>query len=170
MSKIYLIRHAEKIRDGSKLTSRGRKQARYLRKKLKKEKITKIYSSSVNRCLETAEIINKVLRLKIKSTDLLKEIPGTAKEFPEKHEKEIKKVKKIFNELAKLRGNILVVSSGNVNRVLISMFLGFPSSYARFVQIPTCLNLIEKHGKGFRLVSINDVSHLPERLRVRQPY
>jgi broad specificity phosphatase PhoE len=167
---IFLVRHGEKDESGEKLTSRGRAQAKHLAKRMKKLEIDKIYSSDIARCKETAEIINKKLNLQIHLEKLLREVKGEVKENPSKFKKEINIIKKFHQKISKEKGNILVVSSGIVNRILIAFFLDIDPSKANFIQIPTGLTHIQKSEakNRFRFICINDTSHLPEKLKVRQ--
>jgi broad specificity phosphatase PhoE len=167
--RIYLIRHGEKIPDGSRLTKRGREQVGLLGKRLKRYGIEKIISSDLGRCKESAEIISNFIKLPILYDKLIREVDTPVRKYPEKYEEEIKIIKRLFGKLKKESGTILVVSSGNVNRILISMFLGINSKNSNFVQIPTGLTLIEKSKEyGYKLGFVNDTSHLPEKLKVRQ--
>ncbi len=167
---IYLIRHGEKDKEGKFLSKRGIKQTRLLAKKFKKIKFKKIYSSDLERCKQTIKIINKKLKLPINYEPNLREVKGIVKEFPKRYNKEIKKIRKFYNKLIKEKGNILVSSSGIVNRILLSMFLEIESDKANFIQNPTGVNLINKNPEKnrFRILHINDVSHLPNKLKIRQ--
>src|SRR3989344_139516 len=115
---IYIIRHGEKINSENGLTNRGKQQARLLAKRLGKLKISKIYSSDLERCKETAKIIQKELKLPIKYEKSLMEVPSEVKEKPKKHIKKINIIKKFWDKLGKKQGNILLSSSGIVNRIL----------------------------------------------------
>ncbi len=172
MSKlnIYLIRHGEKDESGKHLTKRGIKQAKLFAKKIKNNKITKIYSSDLERCKETALIIAKKLKLPIQYEKSLREVKGFIKENPEKYPKEINEIEKIFLKLSKEKGEILVVSSGIVNRILIALFLGITPSKANFIQNPTGLNHIQenKEQKRFRILCINNTDHLTNKLKITQ--
>lgn len=166
---IYIVRHGEKTEDGQILTERGKKQTKLLAKRLVKMKINNIYSSDFNRCIETAEIIKKKLKLSYKLEKDLREVPSLVKEQPEKYKKEIDKIKKFWKKVTKEKGNILLVSSGIVNRILISFALDIKSNHANFMQYPTGLTKIEKiNEKRYRIWHINDSSHLPDKLRVAQ--
>ncbi len=81
--KLYLVRHGEtqsnsqKIIQGqanTNLNDIGRQQARNLASVLKKENITKIYSSDLSRAKETAEIINEQLKVEMTLTSQLREL------------------------------------------------------------------------------------------------
>ena len=82
--EVYFIRHGEseynvihKINSNKKIpvhiTKKGIKQAEIAAKKLSKIKFDAIYSSEFLRCKETAEIINKYHKLKIKSNKRMNE-------------------------------------------------------------------------------------------------
>ncbi len=59
--RIILFRHGEN--DGDCLTSQGRRNVKNIGKQLKAFSIQKIYSSSANRCLQTSEILAKILKI-----------------------------------------------------------------------------------------------------------
>lgn len=167
---IYLIRHGEKDNEGKFLSKKGIKQIKLLAKKFKKIKFDKIYSSDLERCKQTTEIINKQLKLPIIYEPGLREVKGIVKENPEKHKKEINKIKRVYDKLVKEKGNILVSSSGIINRILLSMFLKIDSNKANFIQNPSGVNLIDKNleRNRFRILYINETSHLPDKLKIRQ--
>lgn len=79
---IFLVRHPETewnkkgIFQGHKdspLTVKGKKVAESLGQKLKDKEIKIIYSSDLGRCVQTAEIINQFLKLKIVKSSQLRE-------------------------------------------------------------------------------------------------
>jgi broad specificity phosphatase PhoE len=170
-TNIYLLRHGEKNSNGSGLSRDGIKQSRYLARRLKKIKFDGIYSSELARCKQTVEILNKLHKKKIVFTDLINEVKGEVKDFPEKHKTEIKKIKSFWEEITKQEGTILIVGSGTVNRILISFAMGISPKNSRFVQIPTGLTHLEFINKNkTRFVYVNDLSHLPKHLKKRQAY
>jgi len=83
MLRVILIRHGEEEREkvneieyqtnNSDLTQRGIEQVRKLALKLKEFNITGIYSSDIKRAMQTAEIINRELNVKIKTDKRLRE-------------------------------------------------------------------------------------------------
>lgn len=167
--QFYILRHGEKTPDGSKLSNRGRKQAEHLAKRLSNIQFDRVYSSDLQRCKETAEILNNILKLPINYETALREIQGEARIKPSKYRKEIKVIKDFWNKLKKEKGTILIVSSGNVNRFLFSYILDIERKKANFMQNPTGLTVLEKKKtKGYRAHFINDTSHLPDKLRVSQ--
>jgi len=168
--KIYLIRHGEKDKEGKLLSKRGIKQSKLLAKRLGEIKFNKFYSSDLERCKQTSKIINNKIKLPIRYELGLREVKGKVKEFPNKHKKEIKNIKKFYNKLVKEKGNILVSSSGIINRILLSMFLKIEPNKANFIQNPSGVNLIDKNPEknNFIILYINDTSHLPDELKIRQ--
>ena len=48
------------------LTEKGRIQAKYLGNRLKKQSISEIYTSNLERSKQTAEIISKIIKVPIK--------------------------------------------------------------------------------------------------------
>ena len=168
---IYLIRHGEKNPDGFSLSVKGKKQVEHLFKKFKKIKFDKIYSSDLNRCVETAKIVSKYHKKDVIYDKNLREVGGNVKDFFEKFPKEIKNIRSFWNKVTKDKGNILIVSSGNLNRILISIALKIKPINSRFVQNPTGLTRFEYINKNkTRIVCVNDLSHLPEKLKIRQAY
>mgnify|MGYP001568761898 CR=1 FL=1 len=75
MNTFYLIRHGQKVSEVGDpgLTELGKRQAEKTAKFLKDKKIIKIYSSTFARTKETAEIINKTLKVGIIFDDRLRE-------------------------------------------------------------------------------------------------
>ncbi len=171
LPKIYLIRHGEKTQDGKELTKRGILQAKLLGKYLKSEGITKIISSTINRSIQTAEIINKTLKLKHMKDERINEIHPLRNEG-KLYQEERKRVKEFYEDvILKNKKKILVVAHGNVNRYIIALTHKIALKNVRIVQIPTCMNILERKKSGsIRIRAINDTSHLPKKLKVDQPY
>lgn len=168
---IYLIRHGEKSKDGSSLTERGLKQVLFLSKRLAKIGLNKIISSDIPRCIATTKEISKEIKAEIVLDEGLREVEGPVKEHPEKHKKEINKIKNFWNKIIKEKGNILLVGSGNVNRILIALALKINPKNSRFVQNPTGLTHLEYINKNrTRIAFVNDIGHLPEEYKERQGY
>ncbi|KKQ21675.1 MAG: hypothetical protein A3G45_02605 [Candidatus Staskawiczbacteria bacterium RIFCSPLOWO2_12_FULL_37_15] len=98
---IYFVRHGEtewnkkKIVQGHKdspLTIKGTSSAERLGKLLRGKKIEIIYSSDLGRCVQTAEIINRCLKVKIIKTKKLRE-----RNFGDLNGRPNKEVKKILD-------------------------------------------------------------------------
>lgn len=75
MNTFYLIRHGQKVAEAGDpgLTELGKEQVEKTAEFLRDKNISKIYSSSYKRTKETAEIINKTLKVEIKFDDKLRE-------------------------------------------------------------------------------------------------
>ncbi len=168
---IFIIRHAEKSRDGLSITPRGRLQINHLIKYIKTLDINKIYSSDIPRCIMTTELIRKEIPVEIIYSPTLREVPDEIWKNPQRNKTKIEEIAKLFKTILRdEKKNILVVSSGNVNKILITQAMQVSSNNAHFIQIPTCINHLEVINNELRIVSINNTSHLPERLRIRQDY
>jgi phosphohistidine phosphatase SixA len=122
---IYLLRHAEKLEDGTKdpsLSEAGIKRANNLVILLKDKNITAIHSTKYKRTLETVTPLASLLNIDIQQYD-----PSKLKEFAEK----IKTVK----------GNIVIVGHSNTTPRLTHLISGKAttamdeSEYDRLYQI-----------------------------------
>ncbi len=182
--KLLLVRHGEsehnaRINDNedSLLTKRGERQAEYLGKSLKKQKIdiNYIYSSNLKRSKQTAEIISKIINVPIKkSFDELNEYPSNylRKRFKGSFNLRLKKLKKILKDISKEKDKdkrILIVAHGITNRIIIGYFVQLPlrKQLLRFIQQNTGLSVLSWSAKykSWALKFLNDVNHLPEDLK-----
>jgi len=81
MKTLYLVRHGESKgneqnvyqAETSPLSQKGKEQGKTLQKRFKNIPIDALYTTSLARARETAEIINQVLNLPIQITDLVRE-------------------------------------------------------------------------------------------------
>lgn len=194
--KIYLIRHGETFENaGSKLMGRahgvlsdlGKKQALKTGERLKNDHISAIYSSPLNRCLDTGELINKSLNLKISIHDLLIERDfGTftnAKteeinfdqldlDIEENRLAEVEsmfslqqRVKKFLEEVwqSHKNDNVAIITHNNPIRFFLAYFLH--KSYREILseyRVKNCsLNIFETtDGQNYNEVLLDDISHL----------
>ena len=81
----------------SKINGKGKEQARKLRDRLTEENITKVYSSSMTRAVETAEIVAEPHNAEIEKTDKLREV-ARAEFEGEKFEELIEEISKSETE------------------------------------------------------------------------
>jgi broad specificity phosphatase PhoE len=173
---IYLIRHAEKEREGENppLTKNGIKQAKYLAKKLSKIKFDKFYRSDMKRTKQTAEIISKKIKMKpkIEKTFNEYEAEDIKKEFSEWNKSEKKRVKEMYRVLDKIfnkpekKETILIVAHGITNKIIASYLLELNlNKMIRFRQHETCINLIKwsDKWKNWQLDKWNDQTHIPKK-------
>jgi len=165
---IFLVRHGEKTDDGRDLTSKGKKQAKLLAKRMNDYNIDRIISSPLPRCDKTAKIINGVLKKEVEYSDALREIPENANTSSLKNRKEKRALRKFLGKIKKMKGNVLIVGSGNVNRYLISLILKISYKKISYMgHYPTGLSHIVIYNNGFaRVININDSGHLTEELRL----
>ena len=106
----YLVRHAEKVSDGSKdphLSELGHTRAFKLAQQLSEANISKIYSTDYKRTQETAKPLADILGLSVESYD-----PRQLEEFAETLKKET--------------GNILIVGHSNTTPALTYLLSGAP--------------------------------------------
>ena len=102
LQTIYLVRHAEKAKDGTRdpaLTDAGNARAKKLSTLLRAKNITRIFSTDYQRTQQTAAPIAKVLDLQIESYDP-RDLKGFAAKLKAQH------------------GNILVVGHSNTTPAL----------------------------------------------------
>ncbi|MBU3906736.1 MAG: histidine phosphatase family protein [Nanoarchaeota archaeon] len=181
---IILIRHGESehnsgitILKDTPLTKKGVVQAKFLGKKLKRQKIkiNKIYTSNLIRSKQTGEIISKIIHIPIKSS--LEELD----EYASKNLKSririlfnlrLRKLKKFLKELSidkERNKNILIIAHGVTNRIIMGYLLQIPlkKQLLRFRQHNTGLSVLywNKNFKNWCLESMNDMPHLPKKLR-----
>ena len=142
---VYFVRHGDRIHipnrkdlgleeGGPGLSNLGKKQAKYVAKKFSKIKaeIDKIYSSDMNRAIETAEIIGKEIKKKpniIKGISEFNQIVWQNKFYRRKFWKHYLKHKsslKVFDKiLEENKGKvILIVAHGNIIKGIIGKKIG----------------------------------------------
>ena len=187
--KIILVRHGESEHNSGKtasknslLSRKGKIQAEYLGKRLKKEKIKvdKIYTSNLERSIHTAKIISKIIKVPItKSFDELSEYPSVNLKsfFVRLLNMRLMKLKRLLNKITHERESkktILIVSHGVTNRIIIAYLLQIPlgKHILRLFHHNTGISILEwddKH-KNWRLISMNETSHLPKKLKPKELY
>lgn len=182
--KILLVRHGESEHNAGKtddenspLTKRGERQAEYLGKALKKQKIDidYIYTSNLKRSKKTGEIISKIIEVPIKkSFEGLDEYPTRylRKRLGGSFSLRLKRLKKFLKEIEKERDKdktILMVAHGITNKIIVAQFIQIPlrKQLLRFSQHNTGLNILDwkKDWKNWSLRLMNDINHLPGDLR-----
>ena len=105
---IYLVRHAEKISDGSNnppLSPRGRQRAEWYAGYFADKNLSTLYSTDFRRTLETAGPVARVTGLKVRTYD-----PGD--------------LAALARELRQLDGAILVVGHSNTTPLLAGLLSG----------------------------------------------
>ncbi len=180
--KIILVRHGESEYNAkttehhnSPLTKKGVIQAKHLGKRLKKEgiNIDEIYTSTLIRSKQTAEIISGITKIPIKkSFEELNEYRSSyiTSGLIRLTSQRLKALKNILNELLKNKSKekiILIVAHGRTNRIIIAHLLQIPMGrhLHRLVQHNTGLSVLSWNEtyKNWTLESLNDLAHIPRR-------
>jgi len=166
--KLILVRHAQSLDNaklsvvgggGSGLSERGKRQASELAKRLADEKIAAVYSSPLQRALETAEAAAKPIEVAeelreinlgrlegLSHEDLEKRFPGVIERMFENPRYRVPGGETILevhdrtmpfvNKLKKKHSNetIALVAHNVVNRVIIASLLGLSLGHCRNVK------------------------------------
>ena len=172
----------------SELSEKGKQQAKKIAERLKNENIEAIYSSGLKRAKQTADELANLQNLKVIFDERLGEFnAGTLnsiKEIGEYFEKQIKekgceffdvktpngeskrehvnRIKSFLKDILKKHtGNVILVSSGGTNKLLLGIINHIPleESY-KLEQDNACINIIETNGKNHEIIITNDTSHL----------
>jgi phosphoserine phosphatase len=192
--KLIITRHGETdynvkgIMQGqkqSRLTPNGIKQAEALSDRLKNEKIDFIYTSRMDRSIDTSKIINRHHGLRIVKTKLLDELaqgifenkkgeflykkyPNRDKELDfrpkgaESIKDLVKRVKSFLNKIPK-KGTILIVAHKGVNKIMLTILLNKKTiEWLGIKQDHTCVNILSYKKNKFKLEEFNDISHLKD--------
>ncbi len=183
---IIFVRHGESAHNAkiseegnSSLTEKGRKQAELLGKRLRKYKISTIYTSNLLRAKETGEIISKILKIPVKenleeldeySSNHLRSVLRAL--IRRKTSRRLKRLKRFLNKISEKREEektILIIAHGVTNRIIMGYLSQIPlrKQLLRFSQENTCLNVLKwkKEYNNWNINCINDIEHLPIKLR-----
>jgi len=195
MTKFFLIRHGANDFVGKSIAGRmpgvhlnaeGRKQAERLAEKLSRESIQKIFSSPLERTMQTAGPLSKKLGLEIQISDALLEIDfgdWTGKTLDElsliplwKKWNSFRSATRIPNgemivevqsrmvaQIEKLRrefpdGTLAIFSHGDPIRSVLTYFLGMPLDFfARLEISPASVSTLAIDDFGAHVLRLNDV-------------
>ena len=173
---IYLVRHGEYDWDDQPgplkgLTPRGVKQARLTAKRLSSIPAAALYSSDLQRAIETAEMISSELNgVPDKKTRRLREcyLPhplsgNVPAEIIQAGEKQASTAFSTYLCPAREDRHEIIVTHGNMIRYLVSRVLsGSPDSWLRMRTLNCGISEVAVDSDGrMWLVSYNDVGHLP---------
>lgn len=125
----YLVRHAEKVEDGSKdpaLTSQGHQRAQQLAAMLSQANITKIYSTDYQRTRQTAAPLSNLLGLEVILYD-----PS--------------KLADLAAQLKSSQGNALIVGHSNTTPMLLHLLSGQPSASLDEVNYDNVYQVIQEN-------------------------
>ena len=201
MALSYFLRHGETAwnaegrlcgRTDIALSPAGRQQARALARGLKALSFEALYTSPLDRALETARLIGRDLGLAPVPDERLVELnygdwegktiaeiqrtdPATYRAWVanpaavappkgETGEELVRRVAPFLDQIVsgRTRGNVVVVCHKTVCRLVVCHILGLPlSEYRRRLAMDNAaLNIIQAREHGWRLVRMNDTSHL----------
>jgi len=184
--ELFLIRHGEfnykDIKADPGLSKRGRLQSKLIAKRLSKERFDKIYSSDLQRNIETLEYIKKYHKktpiiITPQLREVCRELNG-AKKRPrityERIKADKKNIEYVYNRILKdnrLNSKILLIVHGNVINYLLAKFLGVNSKKFWKIMIwPTSLTQVETNKKEYIIKLIGNTSHLKDEQFSMQPH
>ena len=162
---LLLIRHGERIKipgapepHDFSLSKKGISQAKNLAKKISKIKreIDVLYSSSMKRAKETAEIVGKSVGKKVNILPKFEEVSRLleGKKYYKidywKARKKLRETQKIFdNMLIKNKGKLIVlVAHGRLNKILVGKKIGISFSKIKIFHFSNCfISLLRFDGK-----------------------
>lgn len=171
------------------LTVNGKRLAKHLARRLKKEKISVIYSSHLPRCLQTAAIVSKALKKKVvinknfrepdsgkfelmKEVEIERKFPSIAKQWfhgdatnvvvGESFKAAQKRVWKEIDRLVRKHGGkkILIVTHQAPIKFVVCKLFGGMKYFNKFSLSNASLTLLVKKDKKYKLKYLNDISHL----------
>jgi serine/threonine-protein phosphatase PGAM5 len=178
MRKLILIRHGQYDLETGRLTPLGQRQAATVAKMLRGLTLSAIHCSTMPRARETAAILKKALRsrLKIRFSPQLQEslptpVPGLTErsDIPELRQNLVR-MQRAHARLARpARGECteLVVAHGNLIRLFVCLALGLKPVTWLKMNIHNCsvTILFVKDDTTKILSSFNETGHLPRKLR-----
>ena len=197
--KVYLIRHGETDfnKQGKEwgqpseasLNNIGIKQSEGLAQEIKNINFNRLFSSDLNRSLQTAEIASKVIRVQTTTDKRLREYePGEADPSSEKWIDEykrllnlgmskyeirpfggeniwdlIKRVKSFLDDLEKETGTIAIISHSGVNSTLLNLSQGREKdNFLNIKQDNACINILDFINGKWKIRIINDSNHMTD--------
>ncbi len=179
MRTLILVRHGEYDHKTGDLTALGRRQAVATVRALRGRKIDAIHCSTLPRAKETAALLKRGLRsrLKLRASPLLREklptpVPGLTKrgDLPELRAN-LATMQRAYARLARpARGERteLIVAHGNLIRLFVCLALGIRPTLWLRMHLYNCgvtILIIKDKRKPENLVSFNETGHLPLKLR-----
>ena len=175
---LHFVRHGQYADDpdvfGGVLSPLGRRQASVLGKHLSDLPIQKIWTSDMNRAIETGDIIASFLpSIPVECSDLFREmIPTKVKQFKvslARRREDRRRLEEVQERLLKRSNSLrheLVVAHGNLIRALLVQVLRAPLTSWVQLDINHCsiTTLRVMSNQQIRLVRYNDCGHFPASL------
>jgi probable phosphoglycerate mutase len=201
MTYLFLIRHGENEwvtthrlagrTPGVHLNDKGREQAQFLAERLSNQPISAVYSSPLERCIETARPLAGKLGLPVLAEEGVLEVDygewqgGDLKELSKQPEWQLVQVfpsgfrfpggetlrevqSRVIATLERLRRlhegeAIAVFAHGDVVRTALAHYLGVPLDLFQRLSISTAsVSIIGFHRFGPQILRINDTGDIPE--------
>lgn len=175
MVKLFLVRHGEaiKMEPEPALSEKGKRQAKYLAKKLAQLGITKVYASSARRAQETYDAYKKLKPdVPVVISDNLKEIyrvlvggPRREGTSPDREKNDMRRADAILKEIlsdSKEDDAVLLFIHGNLIRYILAHFLQIDKSnlWERLEIHDASISLIDIASKKPQVRLINSIEHL----------
>jgi serine/threonine-protein phosphatase PGAM5 len=178
MRRLILVRHGQYDLETGHLTALGRRQAASVARALRGSELSAIHCSTLPRARETAAILKRALRskLKVRFSPQLREklptpVPGLTKrsQLPELR-KNLLRMQRIHTRLARPARGVrteLVVAHGNLIRMFVCLALKLKPTTWLKMSIHHCSVsvLVIKDDAKEILGSFNETGHLPLALR-----
>lgn len=178
---LYLVRHGELdmkayARDPrtAGLTARGRTQAMMTARVLRQLPVDAIYTSTLQRAVETAAIVARELpAAPLRTAAMLCELPGLhPSDDPEVRRHlaaNIDRTERVFARFVRpcrrKQSVTVLITHGTLIRYVICRILGVPGGWARFGTSHCGITHIMVSERRTRIFCYNDTGHLPVRLR-----
>lgn len=207
MTQLFLIRHAtnDYVKSGRlagwtpevHLNDKGQEQATALGKRLAEVRLTAVYSSPLERTVETAQAVAAPHKLDVQIDEELGEVhygAWTGKKLRQLRRTRLWKVVQQYPSGARFpdgesiretqarvvgaleriaaqhpKGRVAAVAHSDVLKLAVAHFAGMPlDMYQRLVIDPASLSVIWLGRMGPRIVLMNDTSHLPRTPQEKQ--
>ncbi|MEM6990367.1 MAG: histidine phosphatase family protein [Myxococcota bacterium] len=178
---VYLVRHGQYVLDreharAGQLTTLGRRQARRVASRLMEYPIDRIHHSDMPRAIETAELVGARLPGAARhQTRILREgNPGVAGKRRRARELATRErmdgvVERYFRPCRGRDRHELLVCHGNLIRYLLLRALAVPAGgWMRIDTVHCGLSIVRVLPSHTRVRAINDIGHLPPRMRTAQ--
>ena len=174
---LYLLRHAETTWNAERriqgtldapLSERGARQVRALVDALRDVRLSALYSSPLQRAMETARPGVSAHPLAGRGAGGRRRAwgpspePGRVPGGETRGEVQRRAMRSVFEIAAGHAGEtVAAVGHGGVNKTILLALLGAPlASYWRIRQHNACINVVEFDGDLTRIITLNETSHL----------
>jgi broad specificity phosphatase PhoE len=190
--RLILTRHGKTLENEAgivqgqmqgRLSTLGKRQAGRLAARLSKEKISAVYSSDLARAADTAKIIARKHKLKVRTLKEYREADFGRLTGRNKTEIDWNKIPRSVESTTSLRKRakktldllyrrhkdecVVLVGHGGINRAMIALILSKPAGFMHNIerQRNTAVNIFEiREGKKHKVHLMNCISHLEEKV------